>query len=1120
MPASIHRTRFTLFLASPSKDTGPAREAVVQAVQELAQESPFDDALELCLFRWDDPRKRVVLSLHNGGQRDVNEQAIHPAKVDLLIGLFCHTMGGTLAHDAMDGNGQPFGYADAATARPWYCSEWEVAQAKDAWLFFAKRDVPEDALEDAIKVNQYRQRFDAAKRFYNRFETESELREQIKTALRTRLKLVLGSLKVVSDNPPSVSSLDPAHAALLEHLLTPPQGETERLPPVPDNLRDAALNQPARCLRSWLLLRYAQGCTEQADLLDRRFVALTVTIPQAEGPAASESYDDLGEALKKPRGAPAWVLIGPPGAGKTTLLRHLEMRCALAALRTLHKDPNATPPLAVLWRLGDYHATESPEPAVWLAKAWGLSCPQGPSWEALQQRFPIRLLLDGANEMPAPDTATHEAALRRWAAWVHGLRASGPVAPLLSVRRHELALLQAAGLADLRQISVQPWADARIQQYCEQRQQQPLWQHLRRQPRLLDMARNPFNLKHQCEVGQQLQRPAEHRAELLAALLHLRLRTPANRHKLTAPGVLGADWRSALAPEWPDAPLCLPDDAGLLHALAQGAAQQMHDGAGQSWPESRWAAQWQQVGGAAGVLQAALEAAQALDVLRYTGCTVNPLSPTRAERQWRWSHQLWQEFFAARALRDAVAGVGRLPADLAAPQPEPLDWAAREASWEPLPGPGVNAWDECVQLALAQSDHPLLWLEVLQAQGNLALAGRAAVLDAQRLHRLPGGTAALAALQTRLRQRSEDETVDLRQRIEAAELAHELGDERYEIHRDAQGRELWRRPRPERWITVPAGEYTLGSADEDADERGPDGQPLRLHLDAFQIAFAPVTNAEYGCFVQDKGYEDDRWWPGEAKLWRQGRLDNAAARKKIAASFIENAKTIAQDPTWPPSVRTALQQALIQGRSALKSWAAKQALLHYPKPADPPQPFTHPEYWTAASFNHPAQPVVGVCWFEAQAYCRWLAAKAGWPDGCYRLPTEAEWEAAARGLLARRWPWEGNTLPKRHQINSFEAGVRRTTPVGLFITSHTSEGVADLAGNVWEWTASSYTSEGLRQQIVSKLVKSTRAPLAVRGGCWFDPASGTRAGYRGGAEPDSCNNVRGFRLVVCCPLNF
>jgi formylglycine-generating enzyme required for sulfatase activity len=1115
MPTPITRTRFTLFLASPSKDTGPAREAVVQAVQELAQESPFDEQLELCLFRWDDPRKRVVLSLHNGGQRDVNEQAIHPAKVDLLIGLFCHTMGGTLEHDATDGHGQPFGHAVLATQRPWYCSEWEVAQAPDAWVFFAKRDVPEDLLEDALQVNRYRKQCEANKRFYNRFETENELGAQLKTALRTRLKLLL-KRPDPEDGNPHPPDLHPDHQALLTHLLAAPLNEAAPLPLVPQALAEKAQAQPARCLRSWLLLRYAEGCGEEAGRLDREFVALTVNLPSRDGPSTPQPFDDLGAALASQTDAPAWVLVGAPGAGKTTLLRHLEMRHALGALHALAADPQATPPLAVWWRLGDYASTPTtwPDPAQWLADSWHHSCPHGPSWQVLHERFPIRLLLDGANEIPAANAAAHETALRHWAAWVHRLRASGWRAPLLSVRRHELALLHNAQLSEARQIEVQPWADARIRQYCAQRQQPALWAHLSQQPRLLDMARNPFNLKHQCEVGGRLGRPAQHRAELLAALLHLRLRTPANAAVLDAPDLLGTDRRDALPSDWPAAPLCLPDEAGLLHALAQGAAQQMHEGTGQSWPERRWATLWPNPA----QRRAALKAAQALDVLRNTGRMADPLNPTQAETQWRWSHQLWQEFFAARALRDAVRGEGRLPADwpkhLAAPQPEPVDWEARSTNFDPLPGPGVNAWDECVQLAVAQSAQPLAWLDELQAQGNLALAGRAAALDAQRLRQLPNGPARLAALQTRLRQRSEDAAVDLRQRIEAAELAHELGDERYDVTRDAQGHERWRVPKPERWINVPAGFYTLGSADGDADERGPDGQPLRLWLDAFQMAFAPVTNAEFRCFIEAGGYTDERWWPGEANTWRLGKMDNEAGRRFLINTITRQAEALAAAPNLRPEFKEPLQAAMQEGEEAVAAFAKASALHAYPPPQENPEAFTHPEQWANPLFNHPAQPVAGVCWFEAQAYTLWLGHVTGLP---IQLPTEAQWEAAARGLAARRWPWAADETPQRHQINSFEAGVRRPTPVALFTTSHTPEGLADLAGNVWEWTTCADT-DSLQAETLHTCASGS-APRAVRGGGWNNPASVARAGCRFRSEPGNRLNSQGFR-VVCCSLNF
>ncbi len=90
-------------------------------------------------------------------------------------------------------------------------------------------------------------------------------------------------------------------------------------------------------------------------------------------------------------------------------------------------------------------------------------------------------------------------------------------------------------------------------------------------------------------------------------------------------------------------------------------------------------------------------------------------------------------------------------------------------------------------------------------------------------------------------------------------------------------------------------------------------------------------------------------------------------------------------------------------------------------------------------------PVVEPSWFGAYAYCAWLGR---------RLPTEAEWEKAARGVDGRRYPW-GNEAPDRTRAQ-FAAGWNETAPVGSFIAGASPYGVLDLAGNVWQWVSSVY----------------------------------------------------------------
>jgi len=125
-----------------------------------------------------------------------------------------------------------------------------------------------------------------------------------------------------------------------------------------------------------------------------------------------------------------------------------------------------------------------------------------------------------------------------------------------------------------------------------------------------------------------------------------------------------------------------------------------------------------------------------------------------------------------------------------------------------------------------------------------------------------------------------------------------------------------------------------------------------------------------------------------------------------------------------------------------------------------------PDYWKNMSWTLLNHPMLGVNWYAAEAYCNWLSEQLGLSQGVIRLPTEAEWEWAARGPDGKRYPW-GDEWKARH-CNSLEEGLNRTTAVGCFPAGKAdwwrviwpeSSVVHDLAGNVWEWTASEYTED-------------------------------------------------------------
>jgi formylglycine-generating enzyme required for sulfatase activity len=183
-------------------------------------------------------------------------------------------------------------------------------------------------------------------------------------------------------------------------------------------------------------------------------------------------------------------------------------------------------------------------------------------------------------------------------------------------------------------------------------------------------------------------------------------------------------------------------------------------------------------------------------------------------------------------------------------------------------------------------------------------------------------------------------------------------------------------------------------------------------------------------------------------------------------------------------------------------------------------PRIQPAFWNDPAFNHPAQPVVGVSWYEARAYCAWLAAQTG---DAYRLPTEAEWEAAARGRPRRglfrsrpprRYAW-GDDFDAAC-CNAFETHERATTPIGVFSSGDTPEGLADMTGNAWDWTSSLYR----HYPYVASEAPYLRADFrVVRGGSWFSGHLTCRGACRDHGNPGSRSDYVGFRVCCAPPIN-
>ena len=163
--------------------------------------------------------------------------------------------------------------------------------------------------------------------------------------------------------------------------------------------------------------------------------------------------------------------------------------------------------------------------------------------------------------------------------------------------------------------------------------------------------------------------------------------------------------------------------------------------------------------------------------------------------------------------------------------------------------------------------------------------------------------------------------------------------------------------------------------------------------------------------------------------------------------------------------------------------------------------------------DHPA---VNVSWYDAQGFCRWLNEMHGseLPEGyIFRLPTEAEWEKAARGEFGFEWPWGNDFDPNK--CNSSEGGKGTTTPVGAYSSAGGDSpcGAADIAGNVWEWTQSlfkpyPYNAGDGREDIKAE------GHRVVRGGSFDRHQRLARCGSRFGNDPYGSDEYLGFRVVI------
>lgn len=855
----------------------------------------------------------------------------------------------------------------------------------------------------------------------------------------------------------------------------------------------------------WSLPRYR---------LDKRFVKMSLLVDLGEESLAGrwqvqeERFTDLRDVLNA-TSEPAVAVLGPPGSGKSTLLRRLEFDLAVNALRP--RDADVPSPLTFLISLTQFKpATPGdplPAPREWLNERWAARFPKLPPLELAMAGRPIIFLLDGLNEMPHQSPDGYRLRIALWKQFLQETLTCGN-GHRAAITCRSLDYAAPLSTPDMRvpQVQLEPLTDAMVKEFLQRYSPEnatALWDQLRGTD-LLSAVNWPLFLRLLLEAAAESGAIQGGRAALFTSYVRRALVREMQRDNPNF--VLGGlidphDYRRAASGHRWRTPHELPMRGELFPRLADLAyGMQAATIEGES----------SQVRISHADALALLDCTAAEAIVR-AGSDLGVLDADWAVDDVMFQHQLLQEYFAGRKMAaESTVELLRQPWRAAQIRPSVDEVIDGLAPADPLPGLRPTGWEETALLAAGLSADVDRFVRDVAAV-NLALAGRCAAQSDVR-ERLAADV--LDELRWALVERSRNPEADLRDRVACGHVVGDLGDPRFERRQGPHGAYLM-----PPLIEIPAGVYPIGD-DVRLDFVGRTSTAHiprhEVEVAAIQIGQLPVTNAEWLHFLAAGGYEDERWWDTEAgRAWRRGE-NTAAGQYAGVRHFLAECRARPEimdealaAGSWDQASYARAQRRLLMSESELEA---------HLRELYPGGRLTEPRHWRDARFNRPTQPVVGICWFEARAYCSWLAAQTGLP---IRLPSEVEWEAAARGKSGRRYAY-GDDFD-RLKGNTAETHIRQPAPVGVFPEGDTPEGVCDLTGNVLEWTSSAFGEDIVRPRFGYPYDRADGREEAdqqadvrrvIRGGGWDDATSNTRAAFRDNSPPDTGHFSYGFRVVV------
>jgi formylglycine-generating enzyme required for sulfatase activity len=843
--------------------------------------------------------------------------------------------------------------------------------------------------------------------------------------------------------------------------------------------------------------------------LDEKFVNLTLTLDkgeQADERFAEDTrkFADLREAWEKNRAACALMLLGKPGAGKSTLLRRMQLDEAndtetkrLTFFISFNEYPT---------EFSEYPDEKPPTPREWLAKVWEGENPNLPTFDELLNQKKLLLFLDGLNEIPHADEDAFDKILEDWRAFLMKYFSPSGNLAVFSCRElnygggglsSEKAPVQIVNVNDLEPKQIREFLVTKIPDHAER-----ILKELARDSAVMDLYKTPIYLQLLVEQVQAKGDIPKNKAELFTRYVQRMLKREYDRRDpLFLPGELLDREDCGMIARGDLGPCELPENGALIPALSRLAYQlqltrDKDSAAHVSESEKR--------------VRELIGHHRSDDILQ-AGIQLNVLDKNR--RVVKFFHQLLQEYFAARKLAsepNPALARQEWRADCVSPNLRTRIKNVKRG--EPLGLLPVTRWEETTQLATAlyetARDADSFVRGVMSE--NLSLGARCAAAPGAKVSDTLKDEIRIAIVL-----RIGDVEADLRARIDAGLALGELGeDPRFEKQLNSRGKPYLVPP----MAKIPNETYTIGF-DEGSSVEAP---PHPVPIDAFEIGLYPVTNAEFECFINDGGYDDEQWWDTPAALaWLRnegseeiGKQRRRDLRKLLINSNIDESsiRQLIDEDRLDEDLGEGYINWLKMNDDAFEIYLTENVR------ADPHG--GKPNFWDDSRFNNKTQPVVGVCWHEARAYCNWLSAQH---KRRYRLPSEAEWEAATRigrsddDLYAYKGSFD-NT-----KNNTLETRIRRTTPVGVFPDGTSALGIHDLSGNVWEWTISLWGPFGNqpefeypytdRREERENIFAGNEVARVFRGGSWDNLNYFARRSFRDISDPNLRDSDLGFRVV-------